>query len=192
LEKRSRDSKEERFERVVGIGPERELEERSRWSRWCRRPSEGEIEPSSDDPVRLRPTTARSELRIFPHVIPTHLQKSGFDSDQSLRTLFGSRTKAFFTSNRVESVAFSVPEMQQNVTVNVAKNRAKTKKGGGLKSTIFLGNSLSLEPKTELNGALCELSRKVKKKSSILPTVLIPKHPLIKTEPDERERRRMN
>jgi len=186
LEKRSRDSKEERFERVVGIGPERELAERSRWSRWCRRPSEGEIDPVSDDPDKLRLSTTRSELRTFPHVIPTHLQKSGLDSDQSSRILFGSPTKAFFTSNRVESAAFPFAEMQQNVTVNVAKNRAKTHKEEGLKSTIFLCISLFLEPKTELNAALYELSRKVKITSSISPTVLILRYSLIKTEPDHR------
>lgn len=57
LEKRRRVSKEVRLERLGGMGPVSALDERSSWSRFCKRPSEGEIDPVSDESERLRLTT---------------------------------------------------------------------------------------------------------------------------------------
>lgn len=100
LENRSKDTKVERFERAVGIGPLSWFIDRSRWIRCCKPPSEGEIDPLSCDSERLRLTTCRAEL----HVIPSHLQKSGFVSDQVFNTPFGSSENDSFTFKSVSRV----------------------------------------------------------------------------------------
>lgn len=98
LEKRNRDSKKVRLERLGGMEPLRPLDERSRNRRVEKRPSEGEIDPVSDELVRLSPTTVLTESNSPPHVTPLQLQNSVLFSDQSLKTFNGSSKNDSFTS----------------------------------------------------------------------------------------------
>ena len=87
------------------MGPVRLLEERSRWSRFCKRPSEGDIDPVSDESDRFRLTTwTEPSTESNPQVIPLHVQKFGLLSDQSCKTLSGSSTNDVFTSKSTAKV----------------------------------------------------------------------------------------
>jgi hypothetical protein len=135
LEKRSNDSREERLERSGGMGPERRLEEISRWSRFCKRLSEGDIDPASDELERLRLTTSTEpSTESKPQETPLQVQKFGLFSDQSCKTSSGSSTNDFFTSRSTAKVELlsslslhktNSDEKHMKTTLRTDKHRTK-------------------------------------------------------------------
>lgn len=133
--KRSKDSKEERFERAGGMGPVRPLEERSRWSRYFKLPSWGDIDPPSDESERLSPTTwTESSTESDPHVTPLQVQKFGLLSDHPCKAVsdIGSSKNDFFTSKST----FRVVLLSSSASTKIEEMTRRIRKSG--KVDIFV------------------------------------------------------